>query len=165
MSSVLKPLVLGLSVIAGAASVAGGARAQGLSGAYYETGGYGGSATYGRAYGYGDAAIRGDYVGAPFTRIARPSELVPSAWGYGTYGIPTIAGIRQAPVGTPTVYVIDGPPQVARRERPTRSRVLSRGRDGRWMPAQNQGSVAPSAAPSGARIVTVTVPRRYTAER
>lgn len=123
---------------------------------------YGAASSYGGDYAYAGAAIRGDYVGAPFTRFPRPSELVPSAWGYGTYGIPTVTGIRPASVGTPTVYVIDSPVPVARR---MRSAVP--GREGRWSQAQPAARMASGLV--GARVVSVTVPRtvppRRTASR
>ena len=116
---------------------------------------------YGDADGYGGPLIRGEYVGAPFTRVPRPTELVPSAWGYGTYGVPTVAGIRSAPVGTPTVYVIETPLARSARAPARRSKVVSRARDGRW----SRGPEAPAAAPAamdpagGARVVTVGVPQ------
>ncbi len=62
---------------------------------------------YGYAYGYSDGGYRfagpvveGAYLGAPFTRLPSTSRIVPPAWGYGTYGVPTVAGIRDgiAPV-------------------------------------------------------------------
>jgi len=100
---------LGMAGLAGAlvlSGLAGTAQGQDLAYGSYPYAGY--------ENGYGGPLIHGDYVGAPLTRFPRPSELVPSAWGYGTYGIPTVAGIRSASVGTPTVYVIDGQPSALR---------------------------------------------------
>jgi hypothetical protein len=114
------------------------------------------------AYGYGDSyagpLIHGDYVGAPLTRFPRPTELVPSAWGYGTYGIPTVAGIRSAPVGTPTVYVIETPRAAARPARQARPRILSRARQGAQMSAARVAPVATAMAGS-ARVITMGLPR------
>jgi hypothetical protein len=139
---------------------------------------YGRDDEAGYAGGFGGPLIRGDYVGAPFTRVPRPSELVPGAWGYGTYGIPTVAGIRSAPAGTPTVYVIDAPRSVARAAAPGRSRVLTRNRQDRWSAApgdarsqagsrafQAQGGGFQAAPPAGemsggARVVPVRVSHR-----
>lgn len=108
------------------------------------------------AYGYAGPAIRGDYVGAPFTRFPRPDQLVPSAWGYGTYGVPTVSGIPPAPVGTPTLYVIESPSTLAR-TKPLRSRARASSRPNAWAEAP------PSAG--GARIVSVTVPPRQASLR
>ncbi|MGU3360410.1 hypothetical protein ACLBWX_08765 [Methylobacterium sp. M6A4_1b] len=132
---------------------------------------YGRPVSYDSGYagGYGGPLIHGTYVGAPLTRFPRPSELVPSAWGYGTYGIPTVAGIRGAPVGTPTVYVIDAPPSALRAAAAGRSRILTRSRQGRWSgapersPARNEAfrAAPPSAETSGgARVVPVRVSHR-----
>ncbi len=147
--------------------LAGTAQGQDLA---YGTSPYaGGAYPYaGSETGYGGPLIHGDYVGAPLTRFPRPSELVPSAWGYGTYGIPTVAGIRSASVGTPTVYVIDGPPSAVRTAAPARARVLTRNRQGRWSDAagteRRQARVGPfpAAAPvaetaGGARVIPVRV--------
>jgi hypothetical protein len=153
-------------------------RAAGLAGALVLSGlagtaqgqdlAYGAYPYAGYETGYGGPLIHGDYVGAPLTRFPRPSELVPSAWGYGTYGIPTVAGIRSASVGTPTVYVIDGPPSAVRTAAPARARVLTRNRQGRWSDAagaegrQARGGPFPAAAPvaetgGGARVIPVRV--------
>ncbi|MCJ2080528.1 hypothetical protein [Methylobacterium sp. J-090] len=110
-------------------------------------------------YGYAGSAIRGDYVGAPLTRFPRPDQIVPSAWGYGTYGVPTVAGIHPAPVGTPTVYVIDAPAPVVRRRVASRPRLVTRSAD-RVAP---QPAAAPAASAGGARVVTVSVPHRQAA--
>lgn len=105
-------------------------------------------------YGFADEVIAGSYIGAPFARVPSPSELVPPAWGYGTYGIPTTTGIRQAPAGRPTVTVInaDGPPP---RSGGPGARVLSRGAGGGWVDHSAYGG-----DPSMPRIISVTVPRR-----
>jgi hypothetical protein len=116
---------------------------------------------YGSAYGYGDNLVGGAYVGAPLTRFPSPRELVPPAWGYGTYGVPTVSGIRRAPVGEPTVYVIDSP--APRRRDPARARILSRQRDGHWSQFRSGDAaegMRPAAYSGGARIIPVTVPRR-----
>ncbi len=47
-------------------------------------------------------------VAEPYFKLPRPSELVPSAWGEGTYGIPTVAGIPAQPKADPVLYVING---------------------------------------------------------
>ncbi|WP_082528781.1 hypothetical protein [Methylobacterium sp. Leaf466] len=113
---------------------------------------YGGSRSvvYGPSYGHGFAepAIRGDYIGAPFTRFPSPSDIVPPAWGYGTYGIPTASGIRAAPSGVPTVYVIDAPARrsgLAGDDRTSRPGVAYDARRGYG---------------GGARVISVSVPRR-----
>lgn len=70
-----------------------------------------------RAYGYGaprivhgrgfaQPFIEGDYIGAPFTTVPRPSHLVPAPWSYGTYGVPTVSGITSPPVAAPSLTVI-----------------------------------------------------------
>ncbi|MCJ2034075.1 hypothetical protein [Methylobacterium sp. J-068] len=146
--------LLGLGLAAGFA---------GVTGAQAQVGGYGQAAPYGAVpYGYADSyagpLLHGDYIGAPLTRVPRPTELVPSAWGYGTYGVPTVAGIRSAPVGTPTVYVIDAPRAAARAPRPARPRILSRARDGRWSPVSETRAAPAGAEQAGAaRVITVGV--------
>lgn len=144
MGSPRIPLI-GLCCAVALSCAEAGAQAQGF--------GYGPSYRS-QAYGFADPAIRGDYIGAPFTRTPRPSDLVPSAWGYGTYGVPTMTGIRNAPVGVPTVYVIDSPPRAVRREG---ARIVSR--DGHWSKAEVHGESG-RAYPGGARVIPVTVPRR-----
>ena len=57
-------------------------------------------------YRFAGPAVEGAYLGAPFTRLPSTSRLVPPAWGYGTYGVPTLAGIREAPAARPTLTVI-----------------------------------------------------------
>ncbi|WP_245524482.1 hypothetical protein [Methylobacterium nonmethylotrophicum] len=59
------------------------------------------------AYGAGGALEPG-LVAEPYFTLPRPSELVPSAWGEGTYGIPTVAGIPPQPRADPVLYVING---------------------------------------------------------
>lgn len=146
MNSPLKTVLCAAAL----ALCAGGAGAQGYGG--YD-GGFGPPPDLARAASYAGPLVHGDYVGAPLTRFPRPTELVPSAWGYGTYGVPTVTGIRQAPAGTPTLYVIDAPaPAAIRRRGAARPRILSRGRDGMW---RDEARTA-----GAARIVTVSVPRR-----
>lgn len=110
---------------------------------------------YPGGYGFANEAIGGDYIGAPFTRFPRPSELVPSAWGYGTYGVPTVTGIRQAPTAAPTLTVINAD-EPAPRRRGMGPRILSRGSEGRW--AGNARGTEPDQG--GVRVISVTVPRR-----
>ncbi|TNC12324.1 hypothetical protein FF100_15950 [Methylobacterium terricola] len=58
---------------------------------------------------YGGAgALEPGLVAEPYFKLPRPSELVPSAWGEGTYGIPTVAGIPPQPKADPVLYVING---------------------------------------------------------
>lgn len=123
--------------------------------------GYQGASVQGYDPVYGGSFVRGDVFGAPLARFPRPTELVPSAWGYGTYGIPTSTGIRPAPVGTPTVYVIDTPPRAQRQVRGPGPRIASFGgrrhssriEGGRTRPAMT-GRAVPSQH-GGAKIVTV----------
>lgn len=61
----------------------------------------------GGAYGYADEFVRGAHVGAPLTRFPRPTQIVPAPWSYGTYGIPTVSGITEAPAAQPTLTVIN----------------------------------------------------------
>jgi len=115
--------------------------------------GYGGG-----GYRFAGPAIEGAYLGAPFTRLPSTSRLVPPAWGYGTYGVPTVAGLPPAPVGTPTVYVIESPAPAARARVTTGPRVLSRTRTGRFAPA---AVPAPTVTAGGARVLSVSVPPRH----
>lgn len=97
--------------------------------------------SHGPAYGgYAGGFVRGAYVGAPPTRLPRPSQIVPSPWSYGTYGIPTVSGIPAAPTGQPTLTVIDarGPQASSRRN----------------------GASAGGDGSTGVRIIEVEVPRR-----
>lgn len=105
-------------------------------------------------YGFADEAVRGAYVGAPLTRFPRPSEIVPPAWSYGTYGVPTVSGIPRAPVGEPTLTVINAR-EPARRKPAPGARILSRGAAGGWEAAEAGGY-----RPAGVRIIEVQVPRR-----
>ncbi|MEH3118553.1 MAG: hypothetical protein PGN25_13415 [Methylorubrum populi] len=115
--------------------------------------GYGSS-----GYGFAGPAVEGAYLGAPFTRLPSTSRIVPPAWGYGTYGVPTVAGIRDAPAARPTLTVIHG--QTDRRAGPRRrgARILSKDSEGIWTePAPRSGTEG-----SGARVVSVRVPARST---
>ncbi len=101
-----------------------------------------------------DESYAGPYVfaaslAASSAPVPRPTELIPSAWGYGAYGIPTATGIRPAPVGTPSLYVIDKSPGARHPARNPGPRVLLRG--GRT-PAST--SLA-SQMQTGAKIVTL----------
>ncbi|WP_336489316.1 hypothetical protein [Methylobacterium nigriterrae] len=140
---------LASSLIALTLCAAGPAGAQTLARDLAYTGGPG--PAYG--YGFADAAVSGAYIGAPLTRFPSPREIVPPAWGYGTYGVPTISGVQRAPIGEPTVYVIDSP--AARPRKPGKARILSRDASGRW----SQLDSGPAYA-GGARVIPVTVPRR-----
>ena len=101
------------------------------SGAY--AGGYDG--------GFAGPFIGGDYIGAPFTAVPRTSQIVPPAWSYGTYGIPTVSGIAAPPVAAPTLTVIDAP-KPRRRTR------------------QSFAGPLETAAPSGVRVVNLSLPPR-----
>ena len=105
-------------------------------------------------YGFAGNVLDGTYIGAPLTRVPSSSRLVPPAWGYGTYGVPTVAGIREAPAGRPALYVVEGSRPAADRLAPPRrgARVLSREADGRWSDVGNGGTAA--------RVVQVRVPVR-----
>ncbi len=105
-------------------------------------------------YGFADEAVRGAYIGAPLTRFPRPSEIVPPAWSYGTYGVPTISGIPPAPVGEPTLTVINAREPARRRPAPG-ARILSRDAGGGWSAAEAGGY-----RPAGVRVIEVQVPRR-----
>ena len=107
---------------------------------------------YGLGYDGTDIGYGG--YGTPLVRFPRPNEIVPPAWGYGTYGVPTMPGIRQAPAGTPTVLVIDDTGPAFSRRTPG-SRILARGSDGQW-----PGEPASESVPGGPHIVSVRVPRR-----
>lgn len=120
---------------------------------------------YGYAYGYGDGGYRfagpvveGAYLGAPFTRLPSTSRIVPPAWGYGTYGIPTAAGIRDTPVARPTLTVIERPASAGLRPAARRqgARVLSKDSRGIWTdPAPRS-----EGGEFGAQVVSVRVPAR-----
>lgn len=146
MSPFLIRLGLALPLAIGAGSAA---RAQGV---------YGPAGGFYDGYGYAGPAIAGAYVGAPLTRFPRPNEIVPSAWGYGTYGIPTVAGIARSPVGEPAIYVIGARGPAARRgvRKPA---WTSPGEPADRRP-RGDLTALPQGATGGARIIPVTVPRR-----
>lgn len=104
--------------------------------------GFGGAVPYAPAYadsyGFASEFVRGDYIGAPLTRVPRPTEIVPSPWSYGTYGIPTVSGIAPAPTAQPSLTVIQS--------------GTARGR-------RHLGAIAEDRS-TGARIIAVQVPRR-----
>jgi hypothetical protein len=103
---------------------------------YRHVSGYGPGARYG---GFAEPLIQGDYIGAPFTSVPRPSHLVPTPWSYGTYGVATVSGIPGAPTGAPTLTVIHAPA----------------GRKGLRRAAAPLGD-----DPADVRVVNVSVPRR-----
>ncbi|WP_019905918.1 hypothetical protein [Methylobacterium sp. 77] len=156
---------LGYASCVGCVLALGLASAQTADAQTVSTSGYGHDPVSTRHYdeSYAGPLIRGDYIGAPLTRFPRPTELVPSAWGYGTYGVPTVTGIRPASVGTPTVYVIDTPPRVARQVRASGPRIVSRGRRVPMSKADTgpTSGMTPMAASTqgGAKVVTVSVGR------
>ncbi|GJE29305.1 hypothetical protein [Methylobacterium organophilum] len=121
----------------------------------YRAYGYG-PAGYGDGYTFAEPFVSGSYVGAPLTRFPRPSEIVPPAWGYGTYGVPTYSGIRQGPAAKPMLYVIDSPRGAPSRAGTGRARIVERGHDGRWSDTERGAETRGG----GARVVDVTVPRR-----
>lgn len=69
-----------------------------------------GGATFAAPLGiYGaNGVLEPGLVAEPYFKLPRPSELVPSAWGEGTYGVPTVAGIPPQPKADPVLYVING---------------------------------------------------------
>ncbi len=116
-------------------------------------------------YGYGDGGYRfagpvveGAYLGAPFTRLPSTSRIVPPAWGYGTYGVPTVAGIREAPVARPTLTVIEQQGSLGSRPAIRRpgARILMKDSKGTWT---DPGPRSEGEA-GGARVVSVRVPAR-----
>ena len=118
-----------------------------------------GPAVYASGYGFAGNAIDGTYIGAPFTRIPSPDRLVPPAWGYGTYGVPTVAGIREAPSARPALYVIERQGRAENRLLPRRSaKVVSRGRDGTWTDAGIGAADRAQVERTGAQVVSVRVP-------
>ena len=147
------PALLGFAALLSVA--AGGAHAEGVRGVGYGYG-YGG---YGPAhaggYGFADEAVRGAYIGAPFTTIPSPNRIVPAPWSYGTYGVPTLSGIRQAPVAAPSITVINS---AAAPRRSPGARILSRNGEGAL--AGREESSREGSWDGGPRIVSVTVPRR-----
>ena len=135
-----------------------GARAEPLS---HGGPGYGAPVYATSGYGFAGNLIDGAYIGAPFTRVPSPSRIVPPAWGYGTYGVPTVAGIRETPSARPALYVIERQGRAENRLLPRRSaKVVSRGGDGRWTDT-GLGAVDRAAVEgSGAQVVSVRVPAR-----
>lgn len=70
---------------------------------------YGGTTFAGPLGVYGaNGVLEPGLVAEPYFKLPRPSELVPSAWGEGTYGIPTVSGIPPQPKAAPVLYVING---------------------------------------------------------
>jgi hypothetical protein len=90
--------------------------------------------------GFAQPFIQGDYIGAPLTAFPRPTQIVPTPWSYGTYGIPTVSGIAAPPVAAPTLTVIQ----------PARPKKAAR----------HGGLVSAADDPSGVRVVNLTAPRR-----
>ncbi|WP_375453848.1 hypothetical protein [uncultured Methylobacterium sp.] len=133
-----------VSLLALAATVSLGGGAAGAQG----IGGYGGG------YGFADEAVRGAYVGAPFGAFPAPTRIVPAPWSYGTYGVPTVSGIAQAPAAAPSLTVINPGARVPSR-RSAGARILSRDAGGDWERLEPDAQAA-----RGARIIAVTVPRR-----
>ena len=87
--------------------------------------------------GFAGEFVRGTYIGAPLTRVPRPTQIVPTPWSYGTYGVPTVTGIQAAPAAEPTLTVINAAPYGRR------------------------GARAGGADPvAGARVIAVQGPRR-----
>ncbi|WP_342151835.1 hypothetical protein [Methylorubrum sp. SB2] len=120
---------------------------------------YGQTVYAANGYGFAGNAIDGTYIGAPFTRIPSPDRLVPPAWGYGTYGVPTVAGIREAPSARPALYVIERQGRAENRLLPRRSaKVVSRGRDGTWTDAGIGAADRAQVERTGAQVVSVRVP-------
>lgn len=107
-------------------------------------------------YRFAGPALEGAYLGAPFTRLPSTSRLVAPAWGYGTYGVPTVAGIRDAPAARPTLTVIDRPAAARRIAARRGSRVLTKEPGGTW----TEPSPRSDAEQTGARVVSVRVPAR-----
>ncbi|WP_232631492.1 hypothetical protein [Methylobacterium sp. Leaf118] len=127
------------------------------TGASAQTASYGEPVSAAPGYGFAGNALDGTYIGAPLTRVPSPSRIVPPAWSYGTYGIPTVAGIRDAPAARPALYVVERQGLAEDRLAPRRkARVVSRSGNGGW-------SDAPAHAAgerSGAQVVSVRVPAR-----
>lgn len=126
-----------------AASATTPALAEGGYGSYSYGGGYRAAApVYPRVAargGFAQPFIQGDYIGAPLTVVPGPERLVPPAWSYGTYGVPTVSGIAAPPTGQPTLTVIHAPSA----RKAARQVVSPAGED-----------------PADVRVVNVSVPRR-----
>lgn len=98
---------------------------------------------------------------APFATSDRVSYTQPPPIIYEqpsditiTYRVPTVMGIRAAPVGQPVVYVIDQPRRTSSRRPAIRVvRGSQAGGDGEVIPARPTGETGP-------RIVRLTVPAR-----
>ncbi|SDO09856.1 hypothetical protein SAMN05216360_114212 [Methylobacterium phyllostachyos] len=107
------------------------ASAQGYGGAPY-------APAYADTYGFAGEFVRGDYIGAPLTHVPSPTQIVPSPWSYGTYGVPTVSGIAAAPTAQPSLTVIrTGSPK-----------------------ARRQLGALEEDRTTGARIIAIQVPRR-----
>ncbi|GJD69192.1 hypothetical protein [Methylobacterium gnaphalii] len=143
----MRPMLFSLAMLASSYAASGATAGERFS--VVEDYGYGGG------YGFAGEAIGGAYIGAPLTRFPRPNEIVPPAWGYGTYGVPTITGIRQAPAGEPTLTVINSRDTAPRRGS---SAVRHASRDGQGQWTVGSSSAQPSR--SGVRVISVTVPHR-----
>ena len=120
---------------------------------YGGSGNYAGASVYTRGYGFGGGPVASGYETYEPRLVPHSTDLVPPAWGYGVYGVPSATGIAKAPAARPTVYVIDRP--AAGRREGGRARILSRRSGGDWGDARGSDT-----GPGGARIVSVTVPRR-----
>lgn len=130
-----------------------------VSGAAADPYGYSYSYRYvGTGHRFAGPAVEGAYLGAPFTRLPSTSRIVPPAWGYGTYGVPTLAGIREAPAARPTLTVIEGQGSAGNRPAIRRrgARVLSKDSKGIWTDPAPRSEIEES----GARVVSVRVPSR-----
>ena len=130
-----------------------------VSGAAADPYGYSYSDRYvGTGHRFAGPAVEGAYLGAPFTGLPSTSRIVPPAWGYGTYGVPTVAGIRDAPAARPTLTVIERPGSVGGRPavRRTGARVLSKDSKGNW----TDPSPRSESEGGGAQVVSVRVPAR-----
>lgn len=141
----------GTRAVASQGGPAVGARQRARQGGFRGAGfGVHGAAPYGGLYA-GAAGYAGSgrsAIDASVRTYPSPEELVPPAWSYGTYGIPTVPGITHPPSAAPVVYVIDGG------RRPPNARVLSRGASDEW------ATVDPRPTAGGAKVVTVRVPAR-----
>ena len=135
-----------LALAAALTSGVGAAGAQGIRAAGY-------APSYGEpvAYGFADEAVRGSYVGAPLTRFPSPNQIVPAPWSYGTYGVPTLSGLRPAPVAVPRLTVIDVGALAAPVRRSPGARILSRDGGRGWTPVEPVSGVHVVAVKTGRR--------------